>query len=432
MIFGTKKGVTMKTFRLAVLSVLLLAVLVSCSNAALLSPQTGAFEENGEDPRPSTTLNLVERGESRYTIVHDGTDETEDFAEKLKNYLKLKFAADLEIQSQKDADGRFEIAVGVVKDAAELSFPFDFAITVKEDRLCLNATGDAAYRYLLEYMKREVLVRGNSADLTLTPENDIRYTSSSLAKSTFVDYLREGKQALNPDVFFDAGVFKHEKTSLLYRIYIPSTYSAEKKYPIFVHLHGAGIRGNDNKRPLSFVKKLFQEESYALDECIVIVPQCPENEKWVDIIWKDGSYDLAKVPESNEFEALVALIEDTIQTYSVDENRIWAAGFSMGGYGTWNLLMNHPDLFCAGVPMCGAGAPAAADRLLNIPIWAVHGVKDPTVPVSGSREMVEAIRSLGGTKVRYTELPDHEHDVWNYTYDSDEIFAWLFAQSKEN
>jgi len=258
----------------------------------------------------------------------------------------------------------------------------------------------------------------------------MQYSTSQLSQTNFVDYLREGKKELDPDVFFEAGTFRHEGTTLLYRYYIPSNYSAEKEYPIFINLHGAGIRGSDNKRPLSFVKKLFSEQAYTLDEYIVIVPQCPENEKWVDIIWKDGSYDLSEVPESNEFAALVALIESMKQSYSVDAKRIWVAGFSMGGYGTWNLLMNHPDLFTAGVPMCGAGAPASAETLLNTPVWAVHGVKDPTVPVSGSREMVEAIQKLGGTKVRYTELPDHEHDVWNYTYSNKEIFTWLFSQTK--
>lgn len=406
----------------------MLVTAASCSKG--LDPAVGGKEAATNTAAPSTTLEIVQKGRSAYTIVHDGSEEAKTFADQISGYIRLKFGPKLEIESAEDADGRYEIAIGSVEDGAELASPYDFALEVKEDRLCLNATGGAAYRYLLEYLKREVLLRGSSADLTLTPENSMRYTKSSLAKSTFVDYLREGNKALDPDVFFDAGVFKHEKTSLLYRIYVPSTYSAEKEYPIFVHLHGAGIRGNDNKRPLNFVKKLFQEESYALDECIVIVPQCPEGEKWVDITWADGSYDLDKVPESNEFEALVALIESTVENYSVDENRIWAAGFSMGGYGTWNLLMNHPDLFCAGVPMCGAASPAHAETLLNTPVWAIHGVKDPTVPVSGSREMVEAIRALGGTQVKYTELPDHEHDVWNYTYDSDEIFAWLFVQSK--
>ena len=60
----------------------------------------------------------------------------------------------------------------------------------------------------------------------------------------------------------------------------------------------------------------------------------------------------------------------------------------------------------------------------------IHGALDPTVPVQGSRDMYEAIQSAGGEKIRYTELPNYEHDVWNYTYGNVEIFQWLFDQKK--
>lgn len=424
----------MKKVFFSVFLLMLLFVLVSCSAGI----EAVSDEKNEtETADPSTTLEIVKKGESRYTIVHDGTDEAKDFASKLSTFMKLKFAADIGIEALEEGDGRYEIVIGSVRQAGEnatkkLEGPIDFSLTVNEDLLCLTAKSGVSYRYLMEYLKREVLVRDQTADLVLTPENNVRYRDSKLFSTNFIDYLRQANKNLAPDVFFEEGVFEYEKTGLLYRYYIPSDYSSDQKYPIFVNLHGAGIRGSDNKRPLAFVKQLFQNDAYNLDECIVLVPQCPENEKWVDIVWKDGSYNLADVPESNEFEALVALIESLKKEYSVDENRIYAAGFSMGGYGTWNLLINHPDLFCAGVPMCGAGAPDAADRLLNTPVWAVHGAKDPTVPVSGSREMVEAIQKLGGTKVHYTELPDHEHDVWNYTYSNEEIFTWLFSQTKQN
>ena len=79
---------------------------------------------------------------------------------------------------------------------------------------------------------------------------------------------------------------------------------------------------------------------------------------------------------------------------------------------------------------CGAGDPTNAARLANIPVWTVHGAKDPTVPVQGSRDMSEAMQGFPDADFRYTELPDNEHDVWNHTYTNQEIFSWLFSQSK--
>ena len=44
--------------------------------------------------------------------------------------------------------------------------------------------------------------------------------------------------------------------------------------------------------------------------------------------------------------------------------------------------------------------------------------------------MANAIETIGGEKLQYTELPDNEHDVWNYTYSNPEMFKWLFEQKK--
>ena len=92
--------------------------------------------------------------------------------------------------------------------------------------------------------------------------------------------------------------------------------------------------------------------------------------------------------------------------------------------------MLHPDVFAAGIPMCGAGDPTKAADMKDVAVWAVHGVKDPTVPVAGSRDMINALQAVGAPNVRYTELPDAEHDVWNYTYANQEIFTWLMNQKK--
>ena len=67
----------------------------------------------------------------------------------------------------------------------------------------------------------------------------------------------------------------------------------------------------------------------------------------------------------------------------------------------------------------------------NIPIWAVHGAKDPVVPVEGSRDMAAALKVAGAGDFHYTELPEVEHDAWNYTFGNAEIFRWLFSHRKE-
>lgn len=47
----------------------------------------------------------------------------------------------------------------------------------------------------------------------------------------------------------------------------------------------------------------------------------------------------------------VALLEELKKKYPIDEKRVYATGFSMGGIKTWDLFQECPDVFAALVPM---------------------------------------------------------------------------------
>jgi predicted peptidase len=89
---------------------------------------------------------------------------------------------------------------------------------------------------------------------------------------------------------------------------------------------------------------------------------------------------------------------------SIDTDRVYVTGLSMGGYGSWRLAGDHPERFAAVAPVCGVGNPADAEKLKQLPIWVFHGTEDQAVPFQKSKEMVEAITKSGGTKVRFTSL----------------------------
>ena len=100
----------------------------------------------------------------------------------------------------------------------------------------------------------------------------------------------------------------------------------------------------------------------------------------------------------------------------------------MGGYGTWDVLLRHNDVFAAGVPLCGGGDPTQASRLLDVPIRAFHGTSDNIVPSRGSKQMYDAIVALGGTKCHYTALGGYDHFIWDYVYQQQWVFDWLYDQ----
>jgi len=64
-----------------------------------------------------------------------------------------------------------------------------------------------------------------------------------------------------------------------------------------------------------------------------------------------------------------------------------------------------------------------------MPIWAFHGEKDDVIPVAETRNMIAAIKKLGGVP-RYTEYKGVDHDVWTPTFKEAGLVDWLFAQHK--
>jgi len=216
-----------------------------------------------------------------------------------------------------------------------------------------------------------------------------------------------------------------------YRIYFPPNYDKKYAYPVLLFLHGAGERGTDNEAQLLHVlQDMFNDLESPVYQSIVIAPQCPEGEQWVNTPWEDGSYDSDAVGESNAIKEALAILEDVCKRESVNRDRIYVMGLSMGGYGAWNLLMNHSDIFAAGIPMCGAADPSKADILKNIPIHTLHGKIDSVVPVAGSDEVVDAIKAAGGNKIYYDRVEGIDHNVWSYAASRKDVNHWLFEQRK--
>jgi len=123
------------------------------------------------------------------------------------------------------------------------------------------------------------------------------------------------------------------------------------------------------------------------------------------------------------------LIEKLSQEFAIDRKRLYITGLSMGGYGTWDIIQRHPDMFAAAMPVCGGGDSAAAPLIKDLPIWVFHGDKDGAVPVIRSQNMVAALKQAG-SKVKYTEYPGVGHNCWTQTYANQDVLKWFFSQKR--
>lgn len=217
--------------------------------------------------------------------------------------------------------------------------------------------------------------------------------------------------------------------TLPYRLYVPADYDPSKSYPVLLFLHGAGERGNDNESHVNAtVQNLFNKRPDTLSQTIVICPQCPAGEQWVDYPWANGNYSTDSVKESKALSTAYEILESILDNFSCDKDRVYIMGLSMGGYGTWDMLVRHGDTFAAGVPLCGGGDPSKAEYLKDIPIWTYHGTADGTVKYEGTNEMYNAIVAAGGTKITFTSVENAGHNVWTEATCNAKLIDWLFAQ----
>jgi predicted peptidase len=202
---------------------------------------------------------------------------------------------------------------------------------------------------------------------------------------------------------------------LPYRIMLPDGYEVDetKAYPLILFLHGAGERGNDNAKQLKHGAGEFASETNRNKyPAIVLAPQCPSGSFW-------GRFN----------GDLFGLLNSVLKEYRVDSSRIYVTGLSMGGFGTWSLIAEKPELFAAAAPICGGGDLNKAEKMTKIPIWAFHGDADTVVKPELSRNMIKAIEKAGG-KPKYTEYPGVGHDSWSQTYSNPEFIEWLFSHKK--
>lgn len=205
-----------------------------------------------------------------------------------------------------------------------------------------------------------------------------------------------------------------DKTPQPYRLFIPSGYDAKRKWPLVVALHGMG--GDEN----SFFTSYNNGEIKRIAEARGYIVVCPKGRGPAAMYLGTAERDVLDV------------LKDVKREYAIDNDRVYLMGHSMGGYGTWSVAVNNPDLFVALAPISGGGNPLVVAKLkaiTNVPWIVVHGDKDPTVSVEESRKMVKAGKELG-IEIKYLEVPGGDHSSIAVPAFKD-IFDWFDAHKRQ-
>lgn len=187
---------------------------------------------------------------------------------------------------------------------------------------------------------------------------------------------------------------------------------AKSAVPLIVFLHGSGERGQN----LEMVKahSPFTYKELIKEPVAILAPQCPADEWW-------------------DTEAVYALIQEIVSKYKIDPSRIHLTGLSMGGWGSWKLASEHPEMFASLSVVCGPSdrwMKATAHKYKDLPIRIFHGGNDDIVSPMASIEMYQVIRKIN-PNVSLTIFPDDNHNSWDSTYSNPEFYTWMLANRKQ-
>lgn len=218
-----------------------------------------------------------------------------------------------------------------------------------------------------------------------------------------------------------------------YEVLLPDGYTPAHAYPVLLYLHQLDMGGYP-KGLLKQVNGWFSTPGFrSRHPCIVVVPMLDQTKDPGGRMLNFGGKREGHVGEDNTMAAL----QQVIGRYRVDVNRIYVTGNSMGGMGTWQMLLDYNirtgtkgHIFAAGMPLAGSQRTAdpvdAANALRHVPIWAVHGAQDHEVSLDWDRAVARLLSA--SPTFHYTEIPSSGHDIWDNFYTRLDAWDWLFAQ----
>ncbi|MCL2725080.1 MAG: hypothetical protein FWD69_11650 [Polyangiaceae bacterium] len=213
-----------------------------------------------------------------------------------------------------------------------------------------------------------------------------------------------------------------------YEISLPAHYDSSRAYPLVLMFHGSGGNGS------SFHRLIAQGEALA-DSMIAVYPDAVVRRVWAD----NFAPHWGKTEDLPLFDALVERMKSTL---CVDEARVFAFGWSSGGYFANQLGCVRPSTVRAIVALSGGG-PENVQCEVPMTVFIHHDRDDGSVAFStgqGSRDQWlhtnhcsgKASESDGCTiyagcsaSVVWCETSGNGHDVPRSARDA----AWTFLSA---
>lgn len=229
--------------------------------------------------------------------------------------------------------------------------------------------------------------------------------------------LRNGQNPLEDKHGLSRRAFRLETDGSLqpYSLYLPKGFSAARKWPLLMLLHGGG---EDEQGTAS------NPDLHRLADKLGLILHFPKARDATGFSIHD---------ESAILENLVILKK----RLPLDWDKLFLAGVSTGGFGAWYTGLRHPTHFAGLAVISGAPCfpiseegcqgnstflPAEYwDNAKKLDVMVVHGAKDCVVPPEQVRQVVETLRERK-VGVDYREIASGGHGDFDW---HSELAAWL-------
>ncbi len=255
----------------------------------------------------------------------------------------------------------------------------------------------------------------NEKKVSLIQKNKIYTIKNTVIKSSKEILINSASRDLIVEDFKQFE-FKDPKTGLTlgYNLYIPKNYDKNKKYPLVLFIHDAGptdlketvvalIQGNG---AIIFASP----EEQAKHEAFVLAPKY--NKK---IVNDDGNIDPL-------LDTTLNLLDYLKNEYSIDTDRLYTTGQSMGGMMSIVMNFRQPDLFAASYLVACQWDPTVVAPMAKNKIWITVSTGDEKA-FPGMNAITDTLKK-NGAKVAYGS--------WKGTYSSEEFIKAVKEIEKEN
>lgn len=168
-------------------------------------------------------------------------------------------------------------------------------------------------------------------------------------------------------------------------VYVPESYSPNKKSPAILLFHGGGGTAR------SMLNISFGDDFKAISERDNVILIAPEG---IEKSWNDGRQTKANKQGIDDVKFVRQLLHSLEAEYSIDTTRIYATGISNGGFMTSRLGCEMGDKLAAIAVVAatmGEEVPySSCNPDFMLPVMYIHGSADPIIPINGAEKSLGA------------------------------------------